>query len=275
MEQLEKLIIEPNQHLHAVGPMVIVIDALDESGDQPGRRHLLHTISEKMKNNTLPTHLRFLITARPETDILAALATGPQIVHKQMGDILEDIVHRDIETFIRHLLSDQFTELESFWPDQEWCRLLVHHSQKLFQWASTACNFIQGDGAGGLNLHKWFKLVANANKSKGLQPLDNLYGTIIAQQFTWDEAKSDFQEVMAALFALKEPLSIISLSALFSDQLSVRDVIKHLGSLLDGVVDEEKPIRPLHTSFHDFLLEEARSFTFHVNIQPRHSLCLG
>ena len=48
-----------------------------------------------------------------------------------------------------------------------------------------------------------------------------------------------------------------------------------MGSLLDGVFDEEKPIRPLHTSFHDFLLDETRSSAFHVHILPQHSLCLG
>jgi len=64
-------------------------------------------------------------------------------------------------------------------------------------------------------------------------------------------------------------------SLLFVERLSIRDIIKPLGSLLDGVLDEEKPIRPLHTSFRDFLLDQARSLVFHVYIQPQHSLCLG
>ena len=75
--------------------------------------------------------------------------------------------------------------------------------------------------------------------------------------------------------ALKEPLSISSLSALFGKDLKVRNIIKPLGSLLDGVLDEETPIRPLHTSFRDFLLDEDRSSVFHLDILPRHSLFLG
>jgi len=78
-----------------------------------------------------------------------------------------------------------------------------------------------------------------------------------------------------SVLSLNEPLSITSLSALTVKRLSVREIVKPLGSLLDGVLDEEKPIRPLHTSFRDFLLDPARSSVFHVHIRPQHSLCLG
>ena len=37
MEQVEGLIIEPSKHLHTIGPLVIVIDALDESGSPASR----------------------------------------------------------------------------------------------------------------------------------------------------------------------------------------------------------------------------------------------
>jgi len=275
MEQVERLIIEPSKHLDTIGPLVIVIDALDESGDPASRRHLLRAISEQIINDTLPTNLRFLITARPETDILAELWLCPRTVHKDMGDIPKHIVDEDIREFIYHSLR-QCTELESLWPGQEWCRVLVHHSQHLFQWAYTARNFILGDSSEGLNLRERFDLLVKADDSKGVHhPLDKLYRAILAQQFTLDEAKSDFREVMAVILSLNEPLSITSLSTLFVEHLSVRDIVKPLGSLLDGVLDEEKPIRPLHTSFRDFLLDEVRSSVFHIHIQPQHHLCLG
>jgi hypothetical protein len=274
MEQVKRLIIEPSKYLHGIGPLVIVIDALDDSGDQASRRQLLRAISEQIAQNALPTNLRFLITARPETDILNELPSCPQIVRKQMGDIPQDTAEEDIQKFIHHSL-DRYPELESYWPDQEWCRLLVHHSQTLFQWASTACNFIRGHGAVGLNLRKRFELLVQADNSEGVHPLDRLYRTILEQQFTLNVARSDFREVMAVVLSLNEPLSITSLSILFVERLTIRDIIEPMGSLLDGVLDEEKPIRPLHTSFRDFLLDETRSSVFHIHIQPQHSLCLG
>ena len=136
MEQVERLIIEPTKHLDTIGPLVIVIDALDESGDPASRRHLLRAISNQIADNTLPTNLRFLITARPETDILTELLPGPRTVRKDTGDIPKDIVDGDIREFIYHSLR-RYTELKSLWLGQEWCQVLVHHSQNLFQWAST------------------------------------------------------------------------------------------------------------------------------------------
>ena len=274
-EQVERLIIGPRKDLDAIGPLVIVIDALDESGDRASRRQLLRAIADKIASDPLPSNLRFLITARPEDDILTALPPGPQIVRKQMGDIPEHIIDGDIERFIRHSLQ-QYTELESSWPNGEWCRLLVHHSQHLFQWASTACNFIGGDGTVGLDPSERFDTLLQAAKTDGGHSLDNLYKTILGQLFTMDNTRERFRMVMAIVLALKEPLPLASLSALLGKDLNIRAIIKPMGSLLDGVFDEDKPIRPLHTSFRDFLLDSTRSsVVFHVHIQSQHSLCLG
>ncbi|KAF8548243.1 hypothetical protein OG21DRAFT_789639 [Imleria badia] len=88
VEQAERLIVEPSRHLLPIGPLVVVIDALDESGNE----------------DTLPTNLRFLITARPETDILSDLPPGPHIVHKQLGDIW-DPLHQHTEAIEPHSLN--------------------------------------------------------------------------------------------------------------------------------------------------------------------------
>ena len=74
-----------------------------------------------------------------------------------------------------------------------------------------------------------------------------------------DDTRERFPTVMAIVLALKEPLPLASLSALLGKDLNIRAIIKPMGSLLDGVLDERKPIRPLHTSFRDFLLDNTRS----------------
>ena len=274
LEQVEKFIIEPSKHLHSIGPLVIVVDALDESGDWTSRRQLLRAISEKITQNTLPTNLRFLITARPEDDILTAFPPSPHVVCRQMGDISRQVVDSDIEKFIYHSLHG-YTELEDSWPDREWCRLLVHHSQQLFQWASTACNFIEGEGAIGLNPRKRLNKLLQAANAGGGHSLDALYNTILSQLFVLDDTQQEFRTVMAIVLALHEPLSLTSLCTLLGGDLDMRAIIKPMGSLLDGVFDEQKPIRPLHTSFRDFLLDEVRSSVFHVQTLPRNSLRLG
>ena len=275
-EQIERLIVEPSAHLDAIGPLVIVIDALDESGSADDRRQLLDALSRHLTKRKLPSNLRFLIASRPEADIVDALSTCSSVVCKYLGDVPDAVIDKDIGTFIRHSLH-QYTELESSWPNQEWYRLLVRHSQHLFQWAATACRFIQGIGSGGLDRRKRMEVVLGSDNNDFYRPLDDLYHKIIGQLFPLDEGRECFREVMALLLTLKEPLSLMSLSALFdsNEDLNMHAIIKPMGSLLDGVLDEEKPIRPLHTSFRDFLLDEARSHAFHIHIIPNHSLFVG
>ena len=274
LEQLEKFIIKPSQYLDTIGPLVVVIDALDESGDQATRQQLLEAIVKEIADNNLPTNLRFLITTRPESDILAAFSSIEQIVHKNMSDVPQDILDGDIRTFI-HASLHTYTELESSWPNEAWCRLLVHHSQHLFQWASTACGFVKGLGGMGLDPCTRLEILLQADNSDGLYPLDDLYRTILQQLFTLKRAQREFRNVMAIVLALKEPLPLPSLITLFGEYVNVRNIIPVLASLLDGVLDERKPIRPLHTSFRDFLLDEVRCSTFHVRILSQDSLSLG
>ena len=273
-EQLERFIVEPSKALDSVGfQLVVIIDALDESGDRANRRGLLEAISKQIAQNTLPKNLRFLITARPESDILDAFSSASHFVHKKMGDVPEEVVERDIKRFIHHSL-DRYSELELSWPNGEWCHLLGHRSQCLFQWAATACKFIQQVG---VNPCDQVNLLLHGDDRGTVRPLDKLYRTILRQLFTSDGARRSFQDVMAVILALHEPLSLVSLSSLpnLNACLGVQYIIKPMGSLLDGVLDEDKPIRPLHTSFRDFLLDKARSSTFHIHILPHHSLSLG
>ena len=273
-EQIERLIIGPSKNIDSIGPLIVVVDAVDESGEKGDRRQLLDVLSQQFTGRKLPANLRFLITARPERDILDVLPAGPQIVHKHLGDVPQATVDDDIHKFIHHSLA-RYHDLETSWPNQAWCNLLVQQSQRLFQWASTACKFISGEGIGGLDPSERLRILLRADNHSGVHPLDDLYHATLSELFTEDDARDRFREVMAIVLALKEPLSLTSLSALFDNDPRVRNTIEHLGSLLDGVLDNEKPIRPFHPSFHDFLLDEDRSSIFHLDILPRHSLFPG
>ncbi|KAG9309439.1 hypothetical protein JVU11DRAFT_10408 [Chiua virens] len=157
-EQFEQLIVGPIEKFDVIGPIVIVIDALDESGEAVDRGRLLAAMSEQICKSKLPTNLRFLITSRPEKDIVDALSSFPHVSIKKMGDIATVTVDADIEKFIYHSFH-RYDELESSWHNLEWCRLLIHCSQGLFQWAATTCNFIRGIGAVGLSPRQRFKRV--------------------------------------------------------------------------------------------------------------------
>ena len=273
-DQVERLIVKPSANLHPIGPLVIVIDALDESGSADDRVQLLNTLSSHIAGRKLPTNLRFLITTRLENDILNAFSPNLPVVRVHLGDVPEAMIAGDIESFFYHSLHHH-PELDSSWPNREWCRLLTERSQHLFQWASTACKFITGSTGTGLDLCHCLRVVLESNNSEGVYSLDRLYRTILEQNFEAYGVQRRFCNVMGVILALNEPLSLVSLSTLFGTSLNVLEIIKPLGSLLDGVHDAYRPIYPLHTSFRDFLLDKGRSSSFHVEIQLQHSFLLG
>ncbi|KZP16037.1 hypothetical protein FIBSPDRAFT_749426 [Athelia psychrophila] len=74
VEQFERFILQPSQELETIGPIVVVIDALDQSGTAEARRGVISALSNQAKN--LAGNIRIIITACPEPDIqgLSALS---------------------------------------------------------------------------------------------------------------------------------------------------------------------------------------------------------
>ena len=73
--QFRKLLEEPRAELTSeldMGPLVIVLDALDECGTAATKKRLLHTLSNSLTK--LPIMFQLLITNRDESNINAALS---------------------------------------------------------------------------------------------------------------------------------------------------------------------------------------------------------
>ena len=273
-DQFEKFILTPAADLTAIGPIVIVIDALDESGDQSSRRVLLSVLAEKAAD--LPSNFRILLTARAERDIQKALEGNQNVLCKNMDTMDAKSARHDISLFIDNQLTDINADLERTWPNKSWRQLLTDKSEGLFQWAFTACEFVKGDGRGGqdpaerLNL-----LVSSAMQTNKLNALDQLYRGILMQTFDTENVTSmdRFRFIMGRVLAAKEPLSILALKELCYDKDSIELVgliIRPMGSLLSGTAEESVPVRPLHTSLRDFLTDRDRSGPFFIDISPHH-----
>jgi hypothetical protein len=66
-EQFKKNILEPAMALTTVGPILVVIDAPDESAEGQSHKDLLDTLAKSILD--LPSSFRILMTARPVPDI--------------------------------------------------------------------------------------------------------------------------------------------------------------------------------------------------------------
>jgi len=277
---VESLLLAPVKDLHFVGPIVVVIDALDENEDATHKRlyaggnsipfhtALLQCVSE------LPSNFRILITSRPEIDLLNAFPESFSVRHMRMDDQrLAKDVDKDIFIYVD-------AELRNAGVGEGDLQEMVKKAEGLFQWAAVACDFIAYPPH-GLNSKLCLQRVLDPPTStkRGLNPLDALYKTIL-ERFDMDdpEVYDNFQTSMRQILGSFEPLSVDTLNTMRrsytpADKLSdISDIVKGLGSLLSNVTapDSALPVAPLHTSFRDFLTNKSQSGDFYVNLDNVH-----
>lgn len=109
LQQWEEMIMKPAKTLSdaMVGPIVIVIDAVDESGEVDSRKYLLRILAGKLDDgeshiSKLPPHVRILVTSRPLPDILDALKGAEHVRQKSMDDIPFKSTQSDILRYIMY-----------------------------------------------------------------------------------------------------------------------------------------------------------------------------
>jgi len=270
-EQFEHLILSPTEGLKVVGPIVIVIDAIDECGNDESRKEVLDVLATQIQK--LPDNIRFLLTARPDADIVRTLGSLNFVHHIRMENVDSRSTKMDIRAFIQEELSDIVQKPRSECPDKQSLDALAELADELFIWASTACRFIQGHGeGGGRSPGERMALLLHDGPQK-LKGIDDLYLAVLRSAFKQDDAvvMNRFKVVMSIILAAKVPLSVVALSDLFEDDDILRtgteSVIPHLGSLLSGTTAQDVPLQILHISFGDFLADVSRSQGFCINFQ--------
>jgi hypothetical protein len=268
----ESLLVEPLKDLSLPLPVLIVIDALDESGDAVGQTGLHTFLAEHLAD--LPQEFRILITSRLEGGIEPAFTGASSVDTLYMDDSeLASKTEQDILLYLqKNLPRDVFKEHGAE---------LANAAEGLFQWAAAASGFINGPPASfGFSKRKCVqRLLGHSRDDSGEDPLDKLYKEILEGYFEPQEAQILFRSVMGQLLAATEPLSIDSLIALrrhapiddAEDSDPVVEMLRHLGSLLSHVTssDHTRPIVPLHTSFRDFLTSKKNDI-FYVDLDDAH-----
>jgi hypothetical protein len=243
----ESLILNPLEDLHIIGPILVVIDALDESGDTTGGTELHAFLAENLQR--LPSNFRVLITSRPEHDILSALARAPSVKVKNMDDTeLAAETDKDILAFLRGKLpSDKFGgSVEA----------LAAKAGKSFQWAAVASELVLHPPEDfGFDEEACIKhLLEPSTNPRGQDPLDELYEEVLGRYFKGQEARDLFRSVVGLLITSIEPLTIRSLIPLrqhASDKpsdASITGLLRRLGSLLSNVNSSDNSLPIMHHS---------------------------
>ena len=265
IQQWDFFLVKPSAHLPTDHPILLVIDALDESGDPQSRKDLLPILANRATE--LPSNVRILITSRPLDDILWAFRSRVHVISKVIDDIPESSITHDIKSYI----SERLASVDDLFLDDNRLDLLVIHSEGLFQWAFVACEFIQGGSGSRLSSpEERFQTLAD---SYATPSLDALYNTILQEICPNDNEvhMQAFQIVMGQILALHEPLSLGVLIASIKplpfgivDAENINSVLKHMGFLLSGITNHLIPVQPLHSSFHDYLKDPKCSKKFYI-----------
>ena len=268
----ESFILEPLQNLPIVGPIVVVVDGLDESGDTSSGIGLHGFLAKNLVR--LPSNFRVVITSRPEHAIVSALVQAQSIKIKYMDDTeLAAETHQDILAFFRQRLPSNQSSL--------YVEALAVRAEGLFQWAAVASQLIL-DPPEDFNFDGEVcikHLLKPSTSPHGQYPLDELYREVLGGYFKGQGARDLFRSVVGQIIFSIEPLTFRSLIPLRqhgsydkNSDATITGILSRLGSLLSHVNSSDKnlPIIPLHTSFRDFLTNEDKSGGFYVGVRDSH-----
>ena len=229
-------------------PILIVLDALDECGAPETRRSLMNVLRDGLPD--LPSNFRFVITSRPEKDILTFTSLPSLKVQALNLDHRMGENRRDVFTYIKHelevLRSLGSLDVPQGWPWDESIQSLANIADGLFIWASTAINLISGE-----QLDQFVSLIDLVKNGKRLD-LNELYGTILENALRWDEkVKETFVGVFSSILFGKSPLSDKSINGILGIN-TAPGVLSYLRSLV--VYEPGNPITVRHASFYDYLV---------------------
>ncbi|PPQ94613.1 hypothetical protein CVT25_011427 [Psilocybe cyanescens] len=283
------LLLGPLREVDVDIPILIVIDALDESANAIGGKGLAAFLARSL--GRLPSNFRVLITSRLDGDIKDWFSNADKNPFEvvEMNDSKLAKTEDDIRFY--------FQDPQNLSPDlfQEYGDALIQKSEGLFQWAAVACGHIKDPPSGWTESDCLRGLLNRTADDKEYaqqlnRPLYELYDSVLSGYFNTQIARRRFRSVMGHLLAAVQPFSVNSLTALRQftpspDQHgegAVVAIVKNLGSLLSNVTSENRnlPIVPLHTSFRDFLTEDIeKGDSFLVDIEKSHNelahACLG
>ncbi|KAK1217875.1 hypothetical protein PQX77_019454 [Marasmius sp. AFHP31] len=256
-------------------PTVIVIDGLDECGDEKTQLRILSIIQSAYRR--VPHFpLRFLICSRPESWIQEAFADEP-ISHLSKRIFLDDSLaaQEDIRQYCCHhfhkiATSRKYsqTRFPSPWPSKRNLERLVVWSCGQFIYIVTVIKFITlADNHPIAQL----EIILNSNPANTpanspYHDLDCLYNLILES----NPNHTRLLLILTAILALPDcdieptPILIEHILGLRSGQVAL--TLRGMHSVLQIHDDEDVMIGLYHTSFRDYLVDQTRSGHFYINI---------
>ncbi|KAL0571266.1 hypothetical protein V5O48_010696 [Marasmius crinis-equi] len=261
-------------------PNLVIIDGLDECGNEQTQLRILEVITDSYRQYPrFP--LRFLITSRPEAWIREAFNAQP------LRDITETIalddnlsILRDIRRYLLHEFqgireSSEYAHIRfpEEWPSKADLAWLARQSGGQFIYVATACKFVKLLGRDPVDQLRI--IIANTPEDhpwprSPYLGLDCLYKIVLLN----DTDPSAAHAILAAIVVLPLSLELRSspefLGLLFGLAPEEVHLALHAMHPVLHIQGPQDAIRIHHTSFTDYLFDQARSREFYIDQSAQH-----
>ncbi|EJC98362.1 uncharacterized protein FOMMEDRAFT_161729 [Fomitiporia mediterranea MF3/22] len=212
------------------GPVIIVLDALDECGSEATRRTLLECLRKGLPS--LPKRFRFLITSRKELDISRVLSSLPNCIVPVELEHDSPICKDDLLRYIDHEMRNVFVKNELCISGDWQVKMdrLGSAAGGLFIWASTAVKLVDCDDPAG-------KLNELTSKLQNLAGLEQLYDSVLRGSgisFGDKATKARFSQILGFILLGRQPLTTDAIDKFlgYSNDRPSRLILSRLQSVL-------------------------------------------
>jgi NACHT domain len=271
-EQFEKLLLQPLSKVSdQMLRLIIVIDALDECERERDINTILLLLPQIQ--HVASVSLKVFVTSRPELPIRLGFKNMSGVAYQDM--ILHEIPRATIEHDISAFLKHEFGKirntnnhlhpshvLPSDWPGEMNLKTLVDMAIPLFIFAATVCRYV---GDVRWDPQQRLRTVLKYQTASQASKLDRTYFPILNGlliDLSDEESKTlieEFQYVVGSIVLLASPLSTVSLARLLDIPEEVINCrLDSLHSVLSVPIDRQLPIRLLHLSFREFLIDSQK-----------------
>ncbi|KAJ6003746.1 WD40-repeat-containing domain protein [Penicillium canescens] len=270
-EQFEKLLLQPLLNLGQLGRQpqtaVMVIDALDECDHDQDVRNIIRLLPLLQKVKAV--RLRIFLTSRPELPIsLGFSAIGDHEYHDlALHEIPEEVTEHDIHLFLqdRFMKIKHETGISQDWPGDDVIQELVAMSVPLFISAATVCRYVGNS--------KWEPTRRLAellqDQARYATKMDKTYLPILmrllddpdSDELEKEQLLQEFQKIIGVIILLAIPFSVNTLSRFLSiEPKLISHRLDSFQSVLNVPTNRVLPVRILHLSFRDFLVQSNGKF---------------
>ncbi|KAH8691808.1 NACHT and WD40 domain protein [Talaromyces proteolyticus] len=273
-EQFDKLLLQPLLGLKLDQPatVIVIIDALDECDRENDIQIILQLLFRLQEVKSVC--LRIFLTSRPELPIRLGFRKSNGHQDLVLHGLPKPVIEHDIRLFLEHKLSEIRDEhlLPAEWPGNENMEKLVKMAVPLFIFAATICRLV-GD-------RDWLPqerltAVLQDEAATSISDIERTYLPVLNQlvvsrnQRDCERLMEEFQNIVGVIILLATPLSVIALARLTGisqDTISIR--LNRFHSVLNIPEEIHQPVRILHLSFRDFLINTTS--IFHVDEKVTH-----